>query len=77
MPVAPRKVDGRWRVVEPHNNNKIATNRAGTPVDGHGHSTREGALRQARAINANLNKAADAIFSATLGHLFSVFDQFS
>lgn len=50
MPATVRKIKGRWRVVEP--GGALVKNKAGTPVDGGGHSSKSQAERQARAINS-------------------------
>ncbi len=54
MPVTVAKRGSKFRVVE---NGKIAKNKGGTSIDGGGHVTRNGAVRQARAVNASLKKS--------------------
>lgn len=49
MPIELKKLRGKWRVVE--SSGRLVRNSAGTPVDGGGHRTRVGALKQAEAIN--------------------------
>ncbi len=51
MPATVKLIRGKYRIVEP--SGKLMKNKAGTTVDGKGHLTRQAALRQARAINAN------------------------
>lgn len=51
MPVSVQKREGMFRVVEA--NGTLATNSAGTPVDGGGFRTEGRAERQAAAINAS------------------------
>jgi len=58
MPVKPRFIEGKWRVVDP--DGSICKNRSGTPVDGDGHDTREAAYEQCKAINASLKKQSKA-----------------
>ena len=53
MPVGVKKIGKKWRVTE---GGKPATNKAGTSVDGGGHSSKKAAVAQARAINANLKE---------------------
>lgn len=53
MPVKVKKIGGKFRIVE-NKTNGISTNKGGTAVDGGGHSSRERAMAQAAAINANL-----------------------
>lgn len=55
MPVMVAKRNGKFRVVEAETG-KIATNNAGTAVDGGGHSSRARALAQVRAINRSLHE---------------------
>ena len=52
MPVKVKKIGGKFRIVE-NKTNGISTNKGGTAVDGGGHSSRERAMAQAAAINAN------------------------
>lgn len=52
MPVTVAKRGTKFRVVEGRGG-KIVKNRAGTAVDGGGHSSKARASAQARAINAN------------------------
>lgn len=54
MPATVKKLGKKWRVVE--KSGRPVRNKAGTAVDGGGHSTRAKALSQARAINANQRK---------------------
>ena len=49
MPATVAKRGEKFRVVE--EDGKIVKNAAGTAVDGGGHASHAGALRQARAIN--------------------------
>jgi len=56
MPVTVKRVGKAWRIVEAATG-KIVTNRAGTAVDGKGHSTKIAAGQQAKAINASLHRA--------------------
>lgn len=53
MPVTCKLVSGKHRIVGP--DGKIETNKAGTALDGGGHSTRAACMKQAAAINANLH----------------------
>lgn len=52
MPVRVKRVGGKFRIVETKTDS-ISTNKGGTAVDGGGHSSRERAMAQAAAINAN------------------------
>ncbi len=52
MPVKAEQRGGKWRVVEINTGN-IAKNKGGTPVDGGGHPSENGAKRQAAAVNTN------------------------
>lgn len=52
MPVKVKKINGKFRIVEP--SGKIARNEKGTAIDGGGHSNRSEAQAQARAINASI-----------------------
>ena len=52
MPVKVKKIGGKFRIVE-NKTDGISTNKGGTAVDGGGHSSRERAMAQAAAINAN------------------------
>lgn len=54
MPVKAVRRGDKWRVVEA-STGKLAKNAAGTPVS-KGFSTKAAADKQARAINASLNK---------------------
>lgn len=54
MPAKVAKKGDKFRVVDP--DGKIAKNSAGTAADGGGHSRKEDAERQARAINRSLSK---------------------
>ena len=49
MPAHVVKRGKKWRVVDPSGN--LIKNKAGTPVDGGGHTTMAGAHAQASAIN--------------------------
>jgi hypothetical protein len=51
MPATCKKIDGKWRVVDP--NGSITKNRSGTAVDGGGHDSESACQGQARAINAH------------------------
>jgi hypothetical protein len=55
MPVGVRRINGKYRIVEPGGD--IATTPNGKPRDGGGHPTEAQARRQQRAINANIKKA--------------------
>jgi len=44
----------KYRVVE--SSGEIATNAAGTAIDGGGHNSKEAAQRQATAVNTSLSK---------------------
>ena len=50
MPARVKQIGKKFRVVEGRSS-KIVTNAQGTPVDGGGHSSRNKAMAQARAIN--------------------------
>lgn len=52
MPVTTRFIKDKYRVVEA-STGKVAKNKAGTAVDGGGHTLRRDAKKQARAINAS------------------------
>ena len=52
MPVITRFIKDKYRVVESETG-KIAKNKAGTALDGGGHTLRKDAQAQARAINAS------------------------
>ena len=52
MPYRVAHRDHKWRVVE-RDTGQIATNRAGTPVDGGGHESRRKATKQSQALNIN------------------------
>lgn len=49
MPVGVRRINGKYRIVEP--DGSIATTPKGHARDGGGHSTRDKALAQMRAMN--------------------------
>ena len=53
MPATVAMRNGKWRVVEENTGNLVRRN--GTSVDGGGYDSKEKALAQARAINANSN----------------------
>jgi len=55
MPVCIAKRDDKWRVVECDSGN-IVKNRAGTAVDGGGHTSKEAAKQQAKAINRSISE---------------------
>ena len=55
MPNHVRKIGKKYRVVDP--NGKLTKNKAGTPVDGGGHASKERAQRQATAINISQSKS--------------------
>lgn len=55
MPVTAKKIGKKWRVVAAADG-QIETTAKGHAVDGGGHATREEAMAQARAINANMVK---------------------
>lgn len=46
---------GKWRVVE-QATGKIAKNKAGTALDGGGHSDKKAALAQVGAVNSSLKR---------------------
>lgn len=50
MPVTVRRQGGKYRIVDP-DSGKVEMTPQGHPRDGGGHSTREEALRQMRAMN--------------------------
>ncbi len=54
MPVATKKIGGKWRVVET-NTEKLAK-RNSRAVDGGGHGSKEKAIAQVQAINISLHK---------------------
>lgn len=54
MPVHVVKRGDKYRIVE--KSGKIATNAAGTAIDGGGHSSQSAAQRQATAVNINIKK---------------------
>jgi hypothetical protein len=54
MPVSTKKVGKKYRVVEP--GGKIAKNKAGTALDGGGHSSKAKAGEQVAAINMSLHR---------------------
>ena len=54
MPVKPKLINGKWRVVEAATD-RIAKNKGGTALDGKGHSTKAEAQAQANAVNRNLS----------------------
>ena len=54
MPVKVRKVRGKYRIVE--GDGKVAKTRAGNARDAGGHSVKNKADAQARAINANIER---------------------
>lgn len=56
MPYTVERRDGKFRVIEAHTG-RVATNAAGTALDGGGHATREEADRQARAIEWSEHKS--------------------
>lgn len=49
MPARVRKIGDKWRVIEP--SGSVVTNKAGTAVDGGGHTSKHRAQMQAAAIN--------------------------
>lgn len=51
MPLSIKKVNDKWRLIGP--DGKIEKNKEGNPVDGGGHSSKEGAIKQMQAININ------------------------
>lgn len=55
MPVKIKPMGGKWRVVEA-NSGKIAKNKAGTALDGGGHSSKDAALKQVGAVNSSLER---------------------
>lgn len=52
---------GKFRIVEA-STGKIAKNKGGTAIDGGGHATRESCMKQASAVNANINSKYNDIF---------------
>jgi len=52
MPVKVKKIGGKFRVVE--RDGSIATNRAGTALDGGGHGTKAKAIMQVGAVNSSI-----------------------
>ena len=50
VPASVQRRDGKYRVVEP--DGTLVTDEDGNAVDGGGHDSREAAMAQARAINA-------------------------
>ena len=52
MPVKVKRLDGKFRVVEA--DGSIATNRAGTALDGGGHTTKTKAIMQVGAVNSSI-----------------------
>jgi hypothetical protein len=54
MPVHVVKRGDKYRIVE--KSGRIATNAAGTAIDGGGHNSKEAAQRQATAVNISLKK---------------------
>lgn len=54
MPVAVKKIGDRFRVVEAATGRVVKRN--GRPIDGNGHTTKEGARKQVAAINISLKK---------------------
>ena len=55
MPATVVKRGNKWRVIDA-DTGTITKNKAGTAVDGGGHSSKEAAQRQARAINRSLSQ---------------------
>jgi len=55
MPVHCALKQGKWRVCE--TGGRIATNNAGTALDGGGHDSESACQRQARAVNANVQRS--------------------
>jgi len=49
MPASVKYLNKKWRVVEA--NGSLVRNKAGTPVDGGGHSSKQEAINQMLAIN--------------------------
>lgn len=56
MPVHTEQKGGKWRVLDP--DGSIAKNKAGTAVDGGGHTSKSDAVAQVQAININMKKAS-------------------
>jgi len=52
MPVKIEKRGDKYRVIEAETG-RLCRNKAGTPCDGKGHTSKAGAQRQANAINRN------------------------
>lgn len=52
MPARVSKRGDKYRVVHGPGKGKLVRNRAGTPVDGGGHSSKSKAQRQANVVNA-------------------------
>ena len=55
MPVKVAKRSGKFRVIEA-NTGRIAKNKAGTAIDGGGHSTMNKAVKQVGAVNTPKSK---------------------
>ncbi len=55
MPVKSAQRGNKVRIVEA-DSGRIARNKAGTPMDGGGHSTKSEAARQVRAVNRSLKR---------------------
>ena len=58
MPVGIKRINGKYRIVEP--SGEIATTPNGFARDSGGHKTRDKALRQMRAINAGIAEKGEA-----------------
>ena len=54
MPASVARREGLWRVIE--SDGKLARNKAGSLVDGGGHTSKSAAEAQVRAINSNKAK---------------------
>lgn len=52
---AVKKINGKWRVVEP-GTSKLVTNASGTAVDGGGHASAQAAGKQASAIEHSIER---------------------
>ena len=58
MPVGVKRINGKYRIVEP--SGEIATTPNGFARDSGGHKTRDKAIRQMRAINAGVSEGKKA-----------------
>lgn len=56
MPYTVKKREGKYRVVLDQEGFPLAKNKAGTAVDGGGHSSKEGAIAQVAALESSERK---------------------